>query len=219
MGRCCICGKDTDANAGGLLINGRTAPICDDCGKILDSAEAMEQSDPRRKELHSQLQEKLKNSGAASAVIGAVNEIFVGEPAENIQEFIESEKIEYEREKQQEKAAAEASSGSSIESLCSFLSVFAVVFLIGGIILSLVIGIPLTKDYYARSSGWSVIIGGIIGTVLSFAMIMLVLSVASAIGRINDKMDDTNEKIENTNKQLSRIASMLSSAENRKQKK
>ena len=50
-------------------------------------------------------------------------------------------------------------------------------------------------------------------------MIMIALSVASTIGKINDKMDEANEKIENTNKQLSKIASMLSSSENRKQKK
>ena len=37
------------------------------------------------------------------------------------------------------------------------------------------------------------------------------LGVASAIGRINDKMDDTNEKIETTNKQLQKIAGLLSS--------
>ena len=219
MGRCCICGKDTDGNAGGLLIDGRTVPICDDCGKILDSVETMEQSDPKRKELHTHLQEKLKNNGAADAVIEAVNDIFLEETADNVNEFIESEKIEYEREQQEEKAIAEASSGNAIESLCGILSVFAWVFLICGIILSFVIGIPLTNDYYARSTGWSVIFGGIIGTCLSFAMIMLALSVASAIGKINDKMDEANEKIENTNKQLSKIASMLSSSENRKQKK
>lgn len=219
MGRCCICGKDTDANSGGLLINGRTAPICNDCGGILDSAEELAPSDPKRKALHSQLQEKMKDNGAASSVIEAVNEIFSGEAEESVKEFVESEKIEYEKEKQEEKEVAALSSGSSIESLCNFLSVFAVIFLIGGIILSFVIGIPLTKDYYARSSGWSVIIGGIIGTILTFAMIMLVLSVASAIGKINDKMDDTVEKIGDTNKQLSRIVSMLSSSENRKQKK
>lgn len=50
-------------------------------------------------------------------------------------------------------------------------------------------------------------------------MIMLALSVASAIGKINEKIDDTNEKLENTNKQLSRIATILSSSENQKQKK
>ncbi len=219
MGRCCICGNNTDANFGGLLINGRTAPICNDCGEVLDAVEAMEQSDPKRKTLHSLLQEKMKDSGATSSVIEAVNDIFVGEAEENVKEFIETEKIEYEREKHEAREAAAASSSSPIESLCNFLSVFAVIFLIGGVILSFVIGIPLTKDYYARASGWSVIIGGIIGTVLSFAMIMLALSVASAIGKINDKMDDTNERIDNTNKQLSRIANMLSSSENKKQKK
>lgn len=217
MGRCCICGNNTDANSGGILINGRTAPICNDCGEILDAVETMDQQDPQRKSLHSLLQGKMKESGATSSVIETVNEIFAGEAAENVKEFIESEKNEYEREKQEEKEVAAAGSGNSIESLCNFLSVFAVIFLVSGMIVSLIIGVPLTN--YMPSSGWSIIIGGIIGTVLVFAMIMLVLCVSSAIGKINDKMDDTNDKIDNTNKQLSRIANMLSSSENHKQKK
>ncbi|MBE5803638.1 MAG: hypothetical protein E7316_03900 [Clostridiales bacterium] len=212
MERCCICGHDADLNLGGLLINGRTVPICADCAGILDKAEELDQNAPERKELHAQLQAKMKNSNAGHVVIATVNRIFTNEDSQDIQMLNEREQIEH----QQETEAV--SPGSSIESLCSFLSVFAVILLIAGIVLSLLIGVPLTQLQMTRANGWGVIIGGIIGTMLTFAMIMLVLSVASAIGRINAKLDDTNDQLAATNKHLARIASMLS-AENRKQKK
>ena len=216
MGRCCICGNNTDANSGGLLINGRTAPICNECGEILDAAETLEQQNPQKIELHSLLNGKMKENGAPIPVIEAVNEFFTGEETDDINAFIASERNEHEREKRE---AAAARSDNQIEGLCSFLAVFAVIFLVAGVILSLVIGIPLTKDSYTRAGGWSVIIGGMLGTVLSFAMILLVLSVASAIGKINDKMNVTNEKIDRTNQQLSGIAGMLPSFDSRRQKK
>ncbi len=219
MSRCCICGNETESNAGGLLINGRTAPICNACGDVLDAAETMDRQNPRKKELLSLLQEKMKENGSSSAVIEAINEIFSEDPSEDIKEFIQTEKNDIEREKREEKEIAAITSKNHIESLCNFLSVFAVIFLVCGILLCLVVGGILASEPLTKATGWTIIIGGILGTILCFAMIMLMLNVALAIGKINGKMDVTNEKIENTNKQLGRIANMLSSAENRKQKK
>lgn len=124
-----------------------------------------------------------------------------------------------EREKREEKEIAAITSKNHIESLCNFLSVFALVFLVCAILLCLVIGGILVSDSLTRATGWTIIIGGVLGAILSFAMIMLMLNVALAVGKINDKMDITNEKIDHTNKQLDRIVNMLSDAENRKQKK
>ncbi len=216
MANCCICGKIAEADQGSLLINGRAVPICASCGDILDQVETLKQNDPKRNELYRVMQEKMKNGDAHPAVIETINEIFSDTDNATIQEYIEQDKVEAIREAEQEEQLASATHESSISSLSNFLSVFAVIFLILAIILSLVIGIPLTK--YEPATGWTVIIGGILGSVLTFSIIMLTLSVASTIANISNKLDDTNEQITTTNKQLSKIANMINS-ESKKQKK
>ena len=151
------------------------------------------------------------------AVVETIESIFSNTEDAKIQEYVEQEKAAAEREAENNLESSEPStSEGSISSLSSFLSVFAVIFLILAIILSLVIGIPLTR--FEPATGWTVIIGGILGSVLTFSIIMLTLSVASTIANISNKLDETNEQIASTNKQLNRIASIITN-EFKKQKK
>ncbi len=217
MANCCVCGKVAEEDHGNLLVYGRLAPICASCGSILDDVEALQQNDPKRGELHKRIKEKMINSGASPAVIETIDSIFSNAEDTKIQEYIEREKVAAESEAAQNLESSKPStSEGSISSLSKFLSVFAVIFLILAIILCLVIGIPLTR--YEPATGWSVIIGGILGSVLIFSIIMLTLSVASTIANISNKLDETNEQIASTNKQLNRIASMITT-EFKKQKK
>ena len=112
MSRCCICGHETGASSGGLLVNGRTAPICDECGELLDASESMDQQDPQRVELYSQLLGKMRSSGASNAVIESVKGIFSDVNSDEVREFIESEEKEFEREKLEEERERESTSAT-----------------------------------------------------------------------------------------------------------
>ena len=210
MGYCCICGNTTDSNSGSLLINGRTAPICDECAEVLDQAETLEMKDPRRAECLDILHEKMRLNGSGPAVIETVNKIIASQESMDFQKFIENEKEETRRQKQEEETMA-ATVVNPIERYGGFLAVFAIIFLVVGIILCIVMGGTLMNNSDTAPTGWAVLIGGSLLCILSYAMIMLLLSVASAIGKINDKIDDINGK-------LDKIVTYLS-AENRKQKK
>lgn len=217
MANCCVCGKVAEEDCGNLLVYGRPAPICASCGNILDDVESVQQNDPKREELHKKIKEKMISGGAMPAVVETIESIFSNTEDAKIQEYVEQEKAAAEREAENNLESSEPStSEGSISSLSSFLSVFAVIFLILAIILSLVIGIPLTR--FEPATGWTVIIGGILGSVLTFSIIMLTLSVASTIANISNKLDETNEQIASTNKQLNRIASIITN-EFKKQKK
>ena len=81
---CCICGKEVNTDDG-LYINGRTAPICDDCGTLLNNLESFTKDDPQREKSYKLLQNKMQSNKSNIAVIEAVKEIYQQE------EFIESE--------------------------------------------------------------------------------------------------------------------------------
>ena len=82
MKNCCICGNEVAPESDGILINGRMAPICAECGQLLDILDECEKTDPRRQETYAVLQEKMKNNGANFAVIETVAEIYAGEECE-----------------------------------------------------------------------------------------------------------------------------------------
>lgn len=217
MANCCVCGKVTEEDCGNLLVYGRTAPICTSCGNILDDIESLQQNDPKREELHKKIKDKMISGGAMPAVVETIESIFNNTEDAEIQKYVEEEKAAAERETENSIESSETStSEGSISSLSNFLSAFADIFLIVAVILSLVIGIPLIS--YEPAIGWTVIIGGILGSVLTFSIIMLTLSVASTIAKISNKLDETNEQIASTNKQLNRIASIITT-EFKKQKK
>ena len=95
------------------MVNGRTAPICDECGELLDASESMDQQDPHRVELYSQLLGKMRSSGASNAVIESVKGIFSDVNSDEVREFIESEEKESEREKLEEERERESTSAIS----------------------------------------------------------------------------------------------------------
>ncbi len=211
MGRCCICGNYTNEGSGVILINGRTIPVCDICGKMLDDAEKLQQDNPQRHEIYSALQERMRNSGAQSVVIETINNLFSSAESSRTQEYVEMEKKAQDREEQEERALEIPANRNEIEVLSNFLSIFAIIGLIGGIVLSLILGISLIHQPMMQATGWVVIVGGILLSILCFAIIMLALKVSSAIGSINDKMDDTNSNLENLNKKLTGIVKYYSS--------
>ncbi len=136
MSRCCICGHETGASSGGLLVNGRTAPICDECGELLDASESMEQQDPQRAELYSQLLGKMRSSGASNAVIESVKGIFSDVNSDEVREFIESEEKEIEREKLEEEREKERerNSTSAISSGTGGFILAGAVFLVAALV-------------------------------------------------------------------------------------
>ena len=54
------------------------------------------------------------------------------------------------------------------------------------------------------ATGWGIIFGGILASILAFAMIMLLLSVAEAIGRIDQRLENIEKLMESGGKKTSR---------------
>lgn len=216
MAYCCVCGKIVEEDHGMLLVRGRPVPICMTCGNILDDVEPLQQNDPKRKELYRKIQERMKN-GAGPAVIETIGAIFGTTENVKSQKYVEQDEMETGRETEHNIESPKATtSEATISSLSNFLSGFAVVFLILAIILCFVIGIPLTR--YKPTTGWTVIIGGVLGSILTFSVIMLMLSIATTIGNISNKLSESNKHMAENNKQLNRIVNMIT-AEVKKQKK
>ena len=216
MDPCCICGTVEDEESGTLMVNGFAAPLCSGCAKLLDEAGALRSDDARRAQIRSRLNEKLKKYDAEIGVIESVNGFFEDGDPHELKAFLEAEEAEYRREKAEE--ATEADGRSSIHGIVHFLSVFAVIFLVLGILASYLIGVPMMHYRDTSLTGWIVIIGGTIMSILAYACITLTLSVASAIGSIDEKLSDTNDRIDTMNERLARFADMFS-AYAKKQKK
>ena len=203
MGRCCICGKETDPSADGLLINGQSAPVCDECGKSLDMIEALDLNDPERDAAFSALQARMRASGAPAAVIETVTDIFLRKDTKDLSEPVSGA----EEEEDRPSAETDGEEYTPIERLTRFLSGFAVVFLIFGLLGSVILGVAMISTSGTGGVGWGVLIYRLVATVLLFAVIMLMLEVASAIGRIDVKMNETNSLLRSLNEKKSRTAS------------
>ena len=87
-----------------MLINGKAVPICDECGGILDAAEALDPQEPQRNSLYRQLQDKMRENGSATAVIEKVRQIFTAE--ESVKEKITAELEQREQREAEREAAA-----------------------------------------------------------------------------------------------------------------
>lgn len=75
MKTCCICGNEVTTDDE-LYINGKTAPICTDCGNLLDRLETSGKTDPHRENAYKLLQSKMQNNNANVKVIEAISEIY-----------------------------------------------------------------------------------------------------------------------------------------------
>jgi hypothetical protein len=198
MNTCCICGKETGNDPQALIVNGEERQICDECAAVLDVAETADPASQGRINAVKDLKERLKTGAAPAEVCVAVEEIINPADMKVIEQEIKEELI---REKEEEED--EGPQRSSIESLTHFLSVFAIVFLVAGILTCLIVGGILAGHYETSATGWFMIIGGSLIVILTFAVILLALAVAEAIGRIDQRMENVEsilEKLQKTSK-------------------
>ena len=175
MSHCCICGHEADEGCGGLLVNGRTAPICNECAELLDSIESSDQQNPQREEQYAALLGKMKMSGASNAVIEAVTGIANDMDPEKIRDYIETEEKEAEREKQEEeeRQVREAAFSSSKTSGFIFTGVLFLVAAIVFYILSV------------RDVGYGIQVANIQMTVFAAACFLAGIINFVAVGIVN----------------------------------
>ncbi len=194
MSACCICGHDTGDDALAIVVNGKERQICDECASMLDVLQEEENGSPRREEAVSALKKKMLDSVASMDVYNAVNEII--HPSKSLNYFQASAKEAFREQEDTEETAETASDSSPIEKLVNFLSVFAVVFLVAGVLMSLIVGFIMVSHYETNATGWILIIAGTLGTILTFAVIMLGLAVAEAVGRMDRRMENIEAMVE-----------------------
>lgn len=206
MNTCCICGKEIGADPQAIAVKGKTCPICDDCSALLDVVETMDAKTPASENAVKALKKNMLDNSSSMDVYDAVVDIInapgqavaeaeaetEGEPAPVVTHGLKPEEVD------------DAPESSSIQGLVNFLSKFAVFFLIVGILGSLIIGGIMAGNSATSATGWGIIFGGILASILSFAMIMLLLSVAEAIGRIDQRLENIEKLMESGGKKTRR---------------
>lgn len=206
MNTCCICGKETGADPQGIAVKGKTCPICDDCSALLDVVETTDPKTPASENAVKTLKKNMLDNGSLMDVYDAVVDIING-PKQAVAESeteAEGEPAPVVTHGLKPEEADETPESSSIQGLVNFLSKFAVFFLIVGILGSLIVGGIMVGNSPTPATGWGIIFGGILVSILSFAMIMLLLSVAEAIGRIDQRLENIEKLMESGSKKTTR---------------
>lgn len=205
---CCICGKEFDEEGAVLLVSGKPSSVCAECADELDIIANEVSTDSDRNHAAESLKKKMTTHGSHYTVVEAVMRII----NENIKVTV-SDKNDNNCDKKKEQAEESVtdSSNRSIKSFCSYLTTLLKVYRVAGIIISLICGIVMIGNPYTLSAGFGVLIGGILFTVLSFSISMLMISVASAIGEMNNRVANICDHLDLTTKHITRITNILSS--------
>lgn len=219
MNYCCICGKklsDQWEDSAKLVVKGEKLPICGECADLLGSLKGNKQNAAA-----DELRKKIAEQHCTPDVRVAVNAIILAGYAER-RGTAENGQGGEDREEQAFQEGMEAfesdteiysENSRSIYRRCDFLEIVLSVGFFFAIIAILVIGIPMMKIEKTEAIGLGIMIGGIFASILIYVMLSLLLKVATAIGKIDDKMNAVTRRMDQTLIQMKRIADHISDSD------
>ena len=219
MDSCCICGKKLSEqweDSAKLVVKGEKLPLCGECADLLDSLKGNNQDAAA-----DELRKKIAEQYCTFDVRVAVNAIILAAYAER-KGAAENGRGGEDREEQafqegmdtfEPETEIYSENSKSIYRWCNLLEVILTVGIAFVILAILIIGMPMIVNEKTKAIGLGIVIGGICTSVLFYIILSLLLNVATAIGKIDDKMNAVTRRMDQTLLQLKRIADHISDSD------